>query len=64
MAIRRETIKAIIKDYNGFDLSEEELDVIEEGLAAYDQVVQKMGELELADVVSARVMQAKQGGDA
>ncbi len=61
MDIRRETIRAMIKDYDSFDLTEEELDIVEAGLKAYADAVAMMGDLELGDVVSARVIQAKQG---
>ena len=62
MDIKRETIRAMIKDYDSLDLTEEELDIVEEGLKAYANAVAQMADLELGDVVSARVMQAKQGG--
>ena len=62
MAIAKETLKAMIRDYHGFELSDAELELIQPELDNYLAEVEKLRELDLSDVLSARLLQAKEGG--
>ena len=62
MSIDRDTLKAIIRDYHGFKLSDEELEIIRPELEIYLTEVQTLRDLDLSEVMSARLQQAKEGG--
>ncbi len=62
MSIDRDTLKAIIRDYHGFELSDEELEIIQPELEIYLTEVQTLRDLDLSEVMSARLQQAKEGG--
>ena len=62
MAISKETLKAMIRDYGGFELSDEELDLVRPEIENYLAEVEKIRELDLSDVMSARLLRAKEGG--
>ena len=62
MAISKETLKAIIQDYGGFELSDEELDRVSPELDSYLEEVEKLRELDLSGVMSSRLLRAKEGG--
>ena len=59
MSISIETLKAMIRDFNGFELSDEELELIKPELDAYIAEVEKLRELDLTQVVSARLFRAQ-----
>ena len=61
MSISKDTLKAMIRDFNGFELSDEELDLIKPELDAYIAEVEKLRELDLTQVVSARLFRAQEG---
>ena len=49
----------MIRDFNGFELSDEELELIKPELDAYIAEVEKLRELDLTQVVSARLFRAQ-----
>ena len=64
MAIQNETLKAIIRDYHGFELSDEELDLVRPVVENYLEEVEKLRDLNLAYVMSSRLLRADEGGQA
>ncbi len=60
MAVRDETLKAMIRDYNGFELSDEELALIRPELEFYLDELKKLEELDLSDVFSSRLLRLPQ----
>ena len=56
MAVPKETLKAIIRDYGGFELSDEEFDIVRPEIESYFAEVKKMEELNLSDVISSRLI--------
>ena len=60
MAVQDETLKAMIRDYNGFELSDEELDLIRPELEFYLDELKKLEELDLSDVFSSRLLRLPQ----
>ena len=61
MAISKETLKAMIRDYHGFELSDSELDLIEPELEGYMAEVERLRELDLSDVMPSRLLRAQEG---
>ena len=64
MAVSKETLKAIIRDYQGFDLSDEELELVTPEMENYMAAVEKLRELDLSNAMSSRLLRVKEGGDA
>ena len=62
MAVSRDTLKNIIRDYGGFELTDAELELIQPELENYLAEVAKLRELDLSDVLSARLLRAQEGG--
>ena len=56
MPISNETLKAMIQDYNGLELSDEELELIRPELESYFAELKKLEALDLSDVFSGRLM--------
>ena len=56
MAIPNETLKAMIRDYNGIELSDEELELVRPELESYFAELKKLEDLDLSDVFSVRLM--------
>ena len=56
------TLKAMIQEYHGYPLSDEELERIRPELDSYLAEVEQLRELDLADVLSARLLRADEGG--
>ncbi len=63
MAIEKETLKAMIRDFHGFDISDEELDLVKPALDNYLAQVEKLRELDLSSVMSSRLLRANEGGE-
>ncbi len=63
MAIEKETLKAMIRDFHGFDISDEELELVQPALDNYLAQVEKLRELDLSSVMSSRLLRAKEGGE-
>lgn len=62
MAIQKDTLKAMIRDFHGFEISDEELDLVAPALDNYLAEVEKLRELDLSNVMSSRLLRAKEGG--
>ena len=56
MSIPNETLKAMIRDYNGIELSDEELELVRPELESYFAERKKLEDLDLSDVFSGRLM--------
>ncbi|MDE0823839.1 MAG: hypothetical protein OSB07_07730 [Dehalococcoidia bacterium] len=56
MSIPNETLKAMIRDYNGLELSDEELELVRPELESYFAELKKMESLDLSDIFSGRLM--------
>ena len=64
MPIQDETLKAMIRDYHGFEMSDAELALIRPELEAYISEVEKLRGLDLSGVMSGRLLKADEGGHA
>ncbi|MCH8871126.1 MAG: hypothetical protein J4N99_09845 [Chloroflexi bacterium] len=62
MAISNETLRAMIRDFKGLELSDEELELVRPELEIYLAEVENIRELDLAGVMSSRLLHAKEGG--
>ncbi len=62
MGISKETMQAIIREYGGFDLSDEELDLVQPEVDGYLEAMAGVADLDLADVMSSRLLRAAEGG--
>lgn len=62
MSISGETLKAMIRDYYGFDLSDAELDLIRPELVSYMTHIETLRELDLSSVMSSRLLRVVEGG--
>jgi hypothetical protein len=62
MALSHETLKAMIRDYQGFPLSDDELERIQPELESYLQAVEQLRELDLSAVFSSRLLRVQEGG--
>jgi hypothetical protein len=62
MALSVTTLKAMIREYHGFDLSDAELERIQPELESYLIEAESVRELDLANVMSSRLLRAHEGG--
>lgn len=62
MTLSVATLKAMIREYHGFDLSDEELARIQPELESYLAEAERLRELDVANVMSARLLHADEGG--
>ncbi len=62
MSIPKDTLKAMIRDFQGFEMSDEELELIRPELDNYLAELELLKELDLSDTLSARLLRAKEGG--
>lgn len=62
MTIPNETLRTMIQAFHGFELTDDELDRIRPELDTYMREVDKLRELELAAVMSSRLLRAQEGG--
>ena len=63
MPISKDTLRAMIRDFHGFELSDSELDLIEPELNNYLAEVEKLRELDLSNVMSGRLLKVDEGGN-
>ena len=63
MPISDETLKQIIAEYGGFDLSEAELALVKPEIENYLTELQNLRDLDLSDVMSARLLRPADGGE-
>ena len=54
--ITNETLKAMIRDYDGLELSDEELELVRPELESYLAELKKLEDLDLSGVFSGRLM--------
>jgi hypothetical protein len=54
----------MIRDYKGFELSDEELELVRPELESYLAEVELLKELDLSGLMSSRLLRAKEGGEA
>jgi Asp-tRNA(Asn)/Glu-tRNA(Gln) amidotransferase C subunit len=64
MTIPNTTLQAIIQAYNGFALSDEEIERLRPELETYLQEVEQLRALDLSNVLSGRLLRAQEGGQA
>lgn len=62
MAITKETLQAMIREFHGIELSDEELEMIAPALDSYLAEVENLQDLDLSDVMSGRILSAQEGG--
>ncbi len=62
MAITKETLQAMVREFHGIDLSDEELEMIAPALDSYLAEVENLRELDLSNVMSGRILRAQEGG--
>ncbi len=62
MAITKDTLKAMIREFHGMELSDEELDIVAPALDSYLAEVENLRELDLSEVMSGRILRAQEGG--
>ena len=62
MGISKETMQAIVREYGGFELSDEELDLVKPEVDGYLEAMAEIGDLDLAGVMSSRLLRAAEGG--
>lgn len=62
MPVSNETLKAMVRDLNGFDLSDEELDLIRPEIDFYLAELERLRELDLSSVFSSRLLRVDEGG--
>ena len=63
MDVSDETLKAMIRDYHGFDLSDEEIALVRPEMEFYVEELKKLEELDLSDVLSGRLLRVDEGGE-
>ena len=64
MAISNETLKAMVRDYSGFELSDEELELIRPELDKYEDAMEALRQMDVSDVMSGRLLRVQEGGEA
>ena len=62
MAITKETLQAMVREFHGIELSDEELEMIAPALDSYLAEVENLRELDLSNVMSGRILRAQEGG--
>jgi hypothetical protein len=62
MTLSVATLKAMIQEYHGIPLTDEEIERIRPELEAYLAAAEQLRELDLSDVLSARLLHADEGG--
>ena len=63
MAISRETLRGIIRDYQGLEISDAEMERVLPEIENYVAAVLELRELDLSNVMSGRLLQVKEGGE-
>ena len=61
MPISNETMRAMIRDYQGIELSDEELDLVRPEVDSYIEAMAELSGLSLSDVMSSRLLRAAEG---
>ena len=61
MSIPNATLQAIIRAYHGFALTDAELELVRPELESYLEEVEKLRDLDLANVMSGRLLRVQEG---
>ena len=61
MAVPKETLRAMIRDFGGFELSDDELELVMPEIESYLAEMEKIRDLDLHDVMSARLLRTGEG---
>jgi hypothetical protein len=64
MPVSDETLRRIVAEYGGFELSDAELALIKPELESYLSELQNLRDLDLSNVPSARLLRAAEGAEA
>ena len=56
VSIENETLKAMVRDYNGFELSDEELELVRPELEYYLSELKKLEDLDLSELFPSRLL--------
>ena len=56
MVVPDDTLKAIIRDYQGFELTDDELDLVRPEVDFYLAELARLDDLDLSDVMSSRLI--------
>ena len=62
MALSNETLKAMIREYHGYELSDEELELVRPELDNYVAEMERLEGLDLSAVMSGRLLRVEEGG--
>ena len=62
MTLSIATLKAMVQEYHGFPLSDEELERIRPELESYLAEAERLCELDLSNMLSARLLHVDEGG--
>ncbi len=62
MGISDETMKAMLREYQGIELSDEELELVRPEVDSYIEAMSDIAELDLSNVMSGRLLHAEEGG--
>ena len=63
MPISKETLKAMIRDYEGLSISDSELALVLPEIENYLTAVKSIAELDLSEVISGRLYRAQEGAN-
>ena len=61
MPISNETLKAMIRDFQGFDLTDAELELIRPEIDNYLAALESLRDLDLSNVMSGRLLKVDEG---
>ncbi len=64
MPISDETLRRMVAEYGGFELSDAELELVKPELESYLAELQNLRDLDLSSVMSSRLLRAQEGGEA
>ena len=62
MGISNQTIRAIIREYHGFEVSDEQLELMRPELDIYEDLIEDLMKLDLSKVLSGRLLRTDEGG--
>ena len=62
MGISNQTLKAMVRDYQGIELSDEELELVRPEVDSYIEAMSSIEGLDLSIVMSGRLLHAEEGG--
>ena len=63
MSIPKETLQAMIRDFQGFELTDEEFELVRPEVEAYRAAMDQLGDLDLSNGFSSRLLRVSEGED-